>query len=189
MRHATPALVLLFGLAACASTPAERNLAGLSATQASAHEGTIKAFIAAQADLNTADASELDSFAAATAVDRGQADHAVEIWKLGKQQPLLDQDAVVTSTAPTTIVASLNVAATQPLALGDSGAGTALDGMVTTLKKLSTPPDAQGEFAEIVEAFSATNTALESIQKSAATAPAPKKGVTTAAGATAAKTP
>lgn len=184
MHKASPAfLLMLFGLGACASTPAERNLAGLSASHASMHESTIKDFIAAQADLNTSNASGLDTFAAATAADRGQVDRAADAWRLSKQQPLLDQDAVVTSMAPATIVASLNLTSTQPLALGDSGAGTALDGMVTTLKKLSTPPDAQSEFAEIADAFNATKSALASIQTSAATAKAPAKGVspTTAA--------
>jgi len=187
MRAATPILLLLLGLAACASTPAERNLAGLSASQASMHESTIKAFLTAQADLNTSNASELDNFAAVTAVDRGQADRAAETWRLSKQQPLLDQDAVVTGTTPATIVASLSVTSTKPIGLGDSGAGSALDGIVTTLKKLSTPPDAEGEFAEITEAFSATSSALTSIQKSAVKAPPPAKGVSPAPAAAPAK--
>jgi hypothetical protein len=178
MHKASPAfLLMLFGLGACASTPAERNLAGLSASHASMHESTIKDFIAAQADLNTSNASELDTFAAATAADRGQVDRAADAWRLSKLQSLLDQEAVVTGMAPATIVASLSVTSTQPLTLGDSGAGAALDGMVTTLKKLSTPPDAQGEFAEITEAFTATSSALTSIQTSAATATPPAKGV------------
>jgi hypothetical protein len=140
------------------------------------HQAQVKAFVAAQNDLNAENASELDSFVEATASLRAASARTLQTWRLGRQQPLLDQAAVVSAVAPAEIIAALGTSQTQAAALSDDGSGAALDTVNTALKKLAARPNAREQFAELVEAYSSVSTALSSIQKSANTATPPPKG-------------